>query len=93
MSVVFSRGGAEEASGRDQCGLPETGAGEGAKQEDRPGAEDERGAKDQVRGQDRGPGVDGQGLTDVQDANNNNNRVTESDDITFCYISTEQSLL
>lgn len=47
--VVFSRGGAEETAGRDQCGLSEAGAGERAKQEDRLGAEDEWGAQDQVR--------------------------------------------
>lgn len=39
--VVFCRGGAEEAAGRDQCGLPAAGAGERAKQEDGPGTEDE----------------------------------------------------
>lgn len=49
LCVVFRRGGAEKAAGRDQCGLSAAGAGERAKQEDRPGAEDERGAQDQVR--------------------------------------------
>ncbi len=41
ICVVFSRGGAEEAAGRDQRGLPAAGAGERAEQEDRSGAEDE----------------------------------------------------
>lgn len=41
VRVVFFRGGAEEAAGRDQCGLSAAGAGERAKQEARPGAEDE----------------------------------------------------
>lgn len=41
VCVVLSRGGAEEAAGRDQCGLSAAGAGERAEQEDRPGAEDE----------------------------------------------------
>lgn len=49
---VLSRGGAEEAAGRNQCGLAAAGAGEGAEQEDRPGAEDERGGEVQV-GQSR----------------------------------------
>lgn len=53
VSVVFSRGGAEEAAGRNQCGLSAAGAGERAKQEDRPGAEDERSAQVQVRREDR----------------------------------------
>lgn len=49
---MFSRGGAEEAARRDQCGLAAAGAGERAQQEDRPGAEDEWGAQDQVREED-----------------------------------------
>lgn len=50
---VLCRGGTEEATGRNQCGLPAAGAGEGAEQEDRPGAEDERGGQVQVRHADR----------------------------------------
>lgn len=38
---LSSRGGAEEAAGRNQCGLTAARTGEGAEQEDRPGAEDE----------------------------------------------------
>ena len=38
---LFPRGGAEEVAGRDKCGLPATGAGQGANQEDRLGAENE----------------------------------------------------
>lgn len=47
--LCFSRGGAEEAAGRDQCGLSAAGAGQRAKQEDGPGAEDERCSQNQVR--------------------------------------------
>lgn len=53
VCVVLCRGGTEETTGRDQCGLPAAGAGEGAEQEDRPGAEDERGGQVQVRHADR----------------------------------------
>lgn len=53
VCVVSCRGGTEEATGRNQCGLPAAGAGEGAEQEDRPGAEDERGGQVQVRHADR----------------------------------------
>lgn len=52
VCVVFSRGGAEEAAGRDQCGLTATRAGERAEQEDRSGTEDEWGAQVQVRLED-----------------------------------------
>lgn len=46
---VLSRGGAEEAAGRNKCGLTAARAGEGAEQEDGPGTEDERGGQVQVR--------------------------------------------
>lgn len=46
---MLSRGGAEEAAGRNECGLTAARAGEGAEQEDGPGAEDERGGQVQVR--------------------------------------------
>lgn len=41
VCVVLSRGGAEEAAGRDQCGLSAAGTGERTEQKDRPGAKDE----------------------------------------------------
>ena len=45
---MFHRGGAEETPRRDQRGHAETGAGEGALEKNRLGAEDERGSENEV---------------------------------------------
>lgn len=89
---MFSRGGAEEAAGRDQCGLPAAGAGEGAQQEDRPGAEDERGAQDQVRR--RAEPRDGGRAAAVDEGEmcemgNNHEGMTGSCDTSLCNISSQ----
>lgn len=56
MSLFFDfpRGGAEEAAGGDQCGLPAAGAGKGAEQKAGSGAEDERRPQNQVTDQQHG---------------------------------------
>ena len=89
----FSRGGVEEAAGRDQCGLPAAGAGERAKQEDRPGAEDEWGAQNQVRERQKAePSTRQEIRLNVQKKGSKSEGMPGNGDSALCDNSADQSL-